>query len=84
MARVLSAAAAAFDFPGALEAVVGEGERVVIERSGAPVAAIDSLADLEALRRLEAEADIAAARVAMAEGGEAIPYEELRRELGFA
>ena len=76
----------AFDggIPGALEAVVGEGERVVIERSGMAVAAIVSLADLEALRRIEDEADLEAVRLAKAEGGDSIPYEQVRKELGLA
>lgn len=84
MARTMSASAAVADFTGALEAVVGEGERVVIERSGMAVAALVSLEDLETLRRLEDEADLAAYDAAKAEGGEAVPYEQVRRELGFA
>lgn len=84
MSRTMSAAAAVVDFPGALEAVVGEGERVVIERSGMAVAAIVSLADLEALRRIEDEADLEAVRLAKAEGGDSIPYEQVRKELGLA
>ncbi len=84
MSLVMSAAAATLEFAGALEAVVGEGARVVIERSGEAVAAIVSIADLEALRKLEDEADLEAVRAARAEGGESIPYEELRKELGLA
>jgi len=80
----MSAAAAVVDFPGALEAVVGEGERVVIEADGKPVAAIVSIEDLQTLRDLEDEADLAAARAAKAEGGEPIAYEHLRASLGLA
>ena len=83
MARIMSAAAVVVDFPGALEAVVGEGERVVIERSGAAVAAIVSLADLEALRRLEDEVDLEAVRVAKAEGGESVTLAEFCESLAL-
>lgn len=82
MARTMNAAA--IDFPGALDAVVVEGERVVIEADGKPVAAIVSFEDLQMLRDLEDEADLAAARAAKAEGGEPIAYEQVRASLGLA
>ena len=65
-----------------LNAVIHGGERVLIERSGVPVAAIISADDLARLQRLEAERDmrfrvIDRARKAFAD----VPDEELEREV---
>jgi hypothetical protein len=50
-----------------LESVANGGERLVLERNGKALAAVVSLADLELLRRLEDEADLAAVRAAKAD-----------------
>ncbi len=60
----------------AFDSVAFDGERLVIEREGKPLAAVVSLADLALLRRLEDEADLAAARASETESGANVPLEE--------
>jgi prevent-host-death family protein len=63
------------------------GERVVIHRRGKDAAAIIPIEDLRLLERLIEEAedrlDVEAARAALAESDERIPYTEVRRNLGL-
>ena len=59
------------------------GRRTRLERRGKVVAAIVPAADLEALERLEDRLDLKAARKALAESAERIPYEKVRKELGL-
>ena len=65
-----------------------QGERIIIHRRGKDAAAIISIADLKLLERLIEEAedrlDIEAARTALAESDDRIPYAEVRRRLGLA
>jgi hypothetical protein len=56
---------------------------VLIEQAGRPIAAIMSVEDLALLERLEDAADIEAAREALVEPGDNIPYDQVRRELGL-
>ena len=62
------------------------GERVIVQRRGKDSAAIISVADLRLFEHLleEAEdrADVEAARAALAESDERIPYEEFVRTRG--
>jgi prevent-host-death family protein len=64
-----------------------QGERVVVHRRGKDAAAIISIADLKLFERLLEEAedrlDVEAARAALAESDERIPYEEFRRRQGL-
>ncbi len=76
MATNLSATAARRELPDAINRVAFGGERVVIERRGKALAAIVSLADLEFLRRIEDEADLAALRAAKADPAPPVPLEE--------
>lgn len=69
-----------------LLALVAHGERVVIvDSAGRPAAAVvplSTLAELEALRaRVEDLEDILAADAAMAEPGDAVPWEQVKAEL---
>ena len=59
-------------------------ERVTVRRRGKPVAALVPLEDLELLEALEDRLDLEAARAALAESTERIPYEKVRRTLGLA
>jgi prevent-host-death family protein len=64
-----------------------QGERVVIHRRGKDAAAIIPIEDLRLLERLieeiEDRLDIEAARAALAESDEHIPYSDVRRRLGL-
>jgi PHD/YefM family antitoxin component YafN of YafNO toxin-antitoxin module len=70
-----------------LDTAESRGERTVIHRGGKDAAAIVSMDDLRLLERLSEEAedrlDIEAARAALEESDERIPYEEVRRRLGL-
>jgi prevent-host-death family protein len=59
------------------------GERVVLTRRGKPVAAIISAEDLAFFEELEDADDIRAAEAALAEDGESIPWDQVKRELGL-
>jgi prevent-host-death family protein len=64
-----------------------QGERIVIHRRGKDAAAIVSIEDLKLLERLIEEAedrrDVIAAREALAESAERIPYAMARKRLGL-
>jgi prevent-host-death family protein len=57
-----------------------QGQRIIIERRGKPVAALVSLQDLELLNALEDQADIKAAQKARKEKG-AVPLERIKARL---
>jgi prevent-host-death family protein len=59
-------------------------ERVVIDRHGRAVAAMVPIEDLRFLEELEDRLDVEAAKKALAESDERIPYEDLRKALGLA
>jgi prevent-host-death family protein len=65
-----------------------QGERIIVNRRGKDSAAIISIGDLRLFERLleEAEdrADLEAARAALAESDDRIPYEEFRRRQGLS
>ncbi len=64
-----------------------QGERIIIHRRGKDVAAIVPLEDLKLLERLieevEDRLDVEAARAALAESEDRIPYADVRRRLGL-
>jgi prevent-host-death family protein len=64
-----------------------QGERIVVHRRGKDSAAIISIEDLRLFERLLEEAedrlDVEAARAALAESDERIPYDEFRRRQGL-
>jgi prevent-host-death family protein len=71
----------------AINRVAYAGERVVLTRKRKGVAALVSMEDLAALQRLEDEADVKAARKALAEmkrkGERPIPLAEIKKRLGM-
>ncbi len=67
----------------ALRHVSERGERVVVRSEGTDLGAVVSMEDLDLLRALEDHEDLEAAKEALAESDERIPYEKLRRELGL-
>ncbi|CAG0971792.1 hypothetical protein MYXO_01345 [Myxococcaceae bacterium] len=60
-----------------------ERERFVLTEDGKPVAALVTAEDLAFLEDLEERIDLGEARKALAEGGDPIPFETIRRELGL-
>jgi antitoxin Phd len=58
-------------------------ESFVLTRRGEPVAALVSMEELKLLQELEDQIDIDDAWKARKEAGEPIPWEELKKELGF-
>lgn len=62
---------------------VFKGERIVLQRHGRDLAALIPMEDCTWLEELEDLVDLAAARTALAEGGRAVAYERLRKELGL-
>ena len=59
------------------------GRRTALARRGKVVAAIVSAEDLRVLEAIEDRLDVEAARKALAESDERIPYEKVRKELGL-
>jgi prevent-host-death family protein len=59
-----------------------QGERIIIERRGKPIAALVPLADVERLEQLENEADLKAAKKARKEKG-GVTLEQYRKKHGI-
>ena len=83
MAKAMKASEVRDDFAETLNQVVYGGERVELARYGKPVAALISIEDLRLLEEMEDRADVAAAKRALAESDERIPYARARRKLGL-
>jgi prevent-host-death family protein len=67
----------------AVNRVYYQGERVIVERRGKPVAAIVSVEDLNRLEDIEDLLDVEAAKKALKEPGKNIPYRKIRKALGL-
>lgn len=83
MTKELSASRVRDDFAETLNRVAYGGERIVLDRHGKPVAAIIPIGDLTFLEEMEDRLDVEAAKLALAESDERIPYERVRSELGL-
>ena len=59
------------------------GDRVVLHRHGKDVAAVVPVEDLRLLEALEDRLDIDAAREALAESDERLPWEQVKASLGL-
>jgi len=68
---------------GLITKVIMERERVIINRYGHEKVALVPIEDLELLERLEDEADVAAAETSLAESGERVPWEQVKKDLGL-
>jgi prevent-host-death family protein len=79
----IKASEARQDFAELLNRVAYSGERIVLHRRGKNVAALVSLEDLELLKTLEDRLDNQAAEAALAEGGEPVPWEKVKADLGI-
>jgi len=84
MMRRVTASKARASFADTINRVVYNGERIVLHRRGKDLIALVPLTDLAALERLEDQLDLEAAKRALAESDERIPYEQIRRELGLS
>ena len=71
----------------ALNRVLYQGERIILERRGKEVAAIVSMDDLALLQMLEDREDVRAARKALSEmnraGSRPESWDEVKQELGL-
>ena len=79
----LTASKARANFSDTVNQVAYRGERIVLHRRGKDLVAVVPIADLAALERLEDQLDVEAAKRALAESDERLPYEQARRELGL-
>lgn len=72
---------------GVLDRAEQHGERIIIHRRGKAAAALVPLEDLRLLERVieetEDRLDVEAAREALAESDERIPYTTIRKRLGL-
>ena len=83
MATTVSTSKARVDFAEMINQVAYRGERIVLDRHGKPIAAIIPIDDLTFLEEIEELMDVEAAKRALAESNERIPYERIRQELGL-
>ena len=83
----LSTSDAGQDFSDALDRVVRDGERIVVQRGGKDVAALVPVRDAEFLEDLEDRIDVAGAEKALAEmaadGEQPIPWDQVKARLGI-
>jgi len=82
MAR-LTASKAREHFADTINRVAYRGERIVLYRRGKSLVAVVPISDLATLEQLEDRLDLEAAKKALAESDERIPYEHVRRALGL-
>jgi PHD/YefM family antitoxin component YafN of YafNO toxin-antitoxin module len=81
--RRMSVAEAEKALGATVETVERDRDRVTLTRDGKAVAAIVTAEDLAFLEDLEERIDLEEARKALAEGGDPIPFETIRRDLGL-
>ena len=81
--KQLAASRARANFAETINQVAYRGERVILHRRGKALVAVVPIADLAALEKLEDQLDLQAAKQALAESDERIPYDKVRRELGL-
>ena len=67
----------------ALNRVAFGGDRIALQRRGKDVAVIVSVGDYELLKEIENRMDLEAVRKSLAEGGEDISWDNLKKELGI-
>ena len=70
-------------FADTINRVAYRGERIVLYRRGKSLVAVVPITDLAALEQLEDRLDLEAAKRALAESSERIPYEQVRQQLGL-
>lgn len=63
--------------------VSGDGHRIIVTRRGKPWLALVHVEDAQYLETREDAIDLREARKALAEGGENVPWEQVKRELGL-
>ena len=79
----LAASKARERFADVLDEVAVKGERILLHRHGKDVAALISPDDLELLEALEDRYDVESARQALAESGERVPWEKIKKRLSL-
>jgi prevent-host-death family protein len=71
------------DFAELVNRAAYKQERVIISRRGRAVAAIVPIEDVAYLERLEDEYDLKMAERAAAEGGDSVPWEDIKQQFGL-
>ena len=71
------------DLANAMARVAEEGERIVLECDGKPVAALVSVEDVQLLEDLEHRTDLEEAREALAEPGDNSLWETVKAKAGL-
>ncbi|HRK36525.1 MAG TPA: type II toxin-antitoxin system Phd/YefM family antitoxin [Candidatus Hydrogenedentes bacterium] len=69
------------DLSKAIGRVIADGERIVLELGGVAKAGLVPMEDLELLQRIEDYIDNQKIEAAIAEGGEDIPWEVVKKAL---
>ncbi|MBI5523409.1 MAG: type II toxin-antitoxin system Phd/YefM family antitoxin [Desulfarculus sp.] len=62
--------------------VSGDGHRIIVTRRGKPWLALVHVEDAQYLEAREDAIDLREARKALAEGGDNVPWEQVKKELG--
>lgn len=81
MLNKITTADARKKFSNILNRVAFGSESFVLTRRGEPIAALVSMEDLKLLQELEDQRDVSDAWKAKNEPGEAIPWEDVKKEL---
>jgi prevent-host-death family protein len=79
----LSVSKARIQFAEIVNQAAYQGRRIALKRRGRTLAAIVSAEDLALLEAMEDRLDVEAAKKALAESRQRIPYEKVRKELGL-
>lgn len=72
------------DFAELVNRAAYKDQRVIVTRRGRAIAAIVPIEDVAYLERLEDEYDLKTADEARAEGGELIPWEDIKKGFGLS
>lgn len=71
------------DLATAMNRVAFGKERIIIERQGKPLAALVPMEDIEALEAFEDRLWVELAEASMAEPGQSVPWEQVKRDAGL-
>jgi len=84
MMTTLSVSKLRADLADAINRVAYRKERLIVERQGKPLVAVVPIEELKWLEEMEDRWLCEAADEALREGGERVPWEQVKREAGLA